>query len=38
MNLEYNSQRPHVTLKEYGRNVQKLVAYIRTVPSKEKRT
>ncbi len=35
---EYNSQRPHIILKEYGRNVQKLVEYIRTVPDKEKRT
>lgn len=38
MNLEYNSQRPHITLKEYGRNVQKIVAHIRTVPDKDKRT
>lgn len=38
MTLEYNSQRPHITLKEYGRNVQKIVAYIRTVPDKDKRT
>lgn len=35
---EYNSQRPLIILKEYGRNVQKLVAYIRTIPDKEKRT
>jgi hypothetical protein len=35
---EYNSQRPHIILKEYGRNVQKLVEYIRTVSDKEKRT
>lgn len=35
---EYNSQRPHIILKEYGRNVQKLVEYIRSVPNKEKRT
>jgi Domain of unknown function (DUF4290) len=38
MNLELNSQRPHIILKEYGRNVQKLVDYIRTVPDKAKRT
>jgi hypothetical protein len=38
MNLEYNTQRPHIILKEYGRNVQKLVEYIRATPSKEKRT
>lgn len=35
---EYNTQRPAITLKEYGRNVQKLVEYIRTIPSMEKRT
>lgn len=35
---EYNTQRPHIILKEYGRNVQKLVEYIRNNPSKEKRT
>jgi hypothetical protein len=35
---EYNTQREGITLKEYGRNVQKLVEYIRTIPDKEKRT
>jgi Domain of unknown function (DUF4290) len=35
---EYNSQRPLIILKEYGRNVQKLVAYIRTIDDKAKRT
>jgi hypothetical protein len=35
---EYNSLRPHIILKEYGRNVQKLVEYIRSIPDKEKRT
>ncbi|SKC52241.1 DUF4290 domain-containing protein [Ohtaekwangia koreensis] len=35
---EYNSQRPGIILKEYGRNVQKLVEYIRSIPDKEKRT
>ncbi|MGC4020543.1 MAG: DUF4290 domain-containing protein [Cyclobacteriaceae bacterium] len=35
---EYNSQREQIILKEYGRNVQKLVNYIRTIPDKEKRT
>ena len=38
MELEYNSQRPSLILKEYGRNVQRLVDYIRTIPDKEKRT
>ena len=35
---EYNTQRSNIILKEYGRNVQKLVEYIRAVPDKEKRT
>jgi hypothetical protein len=35
---EYNTDRPQIILKEYGRNVQKLVEYIRGIPSKEKRT
>jgi hypothetical protein len=35
---EYNTGRPNIILKEYGRNVQKLVEYIRTISSKEKRT
>jgi len=35
---EYNTSRPHIILKEYGRNVQKLVEYIRDLPSIEKRT
>jgi hypothetical protein len=38
MNLEYNSQRPLIILKEYGRNVQNLVEFIRNEPDKEKRT
>ncbi len=35
---EYNTAREQIILKEYGRNVQKLVNYIRTVPDKKKRT
>lgn len=35
---EYNTQRPQIILKEYGRNVQNLVEYIRSVPDKNKRT
>ncbi len=38
MIAEYNTQREPVILKEYGRNVQKLVNYIRTIPDKDKRT
>ena len=35
--LDYNTQRPDVKLKEYGRNVQMLVKHLRTVEDKEKR-
>jgi hypothetical protein len=35
---EYNTQRPDIILKEYGRNVQKLTEYIRSIPDIEKRT
>lgn len=35
---EYNTARPDIILKEYGRNVQKLTEYIRSIPDKEKRT
>lgn len=38
MITEYNTQRPGITLKGYGRNVQKLVEFIRQEPDKEKRT
>ena len=38
MKLEYNSQREAIILKEYGRNVQKLIEYIRQEGDKEKRT
>lgn len=35
---EYNSSRPQIILKEYGRNVQKLMEYIKGLPTKEERT
>jgi hypothetical protein len=35
---DYNTQRPLIILKEYGRNVQKLLEYIRNNPDKDKRT
>lgn len=37
MSLEYNTQRQRLTLKEYGRNVQNLVAHIKTIDDKDKR-
>ena len=38
MQPDYNTQREAIILKEYGRNVQNLVNYIRSIPDKAKRT
>lgn len=35
---QYNTQLPKVKLPEYGRNVQELVNYCKTIPDREKRT
>lgn len=35
--MEYNTGRESLTLKEYGRNIHKLVDFIKTVEDKEKR-
>ena len=35
---EYNTGRTHLILKEYGRNVQKLIDYLSTIEDKEKRS
>ncbi|WP_390936268.1 DUF4290 domain-containing protein [Parapedobacter soli] len=37
INFDYNSTRPKLILAEYGRNVQNMVDYICTLPSKEER-
>ncbi|REE05784.1 DUF4290 domain-containing protein [Marinoscillum furvescens] len=37
MSLEYNTERTHLKLREYGRNVQNLVAHIKTIEDKEER-
>lgn len=37
MSLEYNTERPMLTLREYGRNVQNLVQHIKNEEDKEKR-
>ena len=37
MNFDYNSTRPKLILAEYGRNVQNMVEYICTLPTKEER-
>ncbi|MEM9327885.1 MAG: DUF4290 domain-containing protein [Bacteroidota bacterium] len=36
--MEYNTDREGVTLMEYGRNIHKLVAHIKTVEDREKRS
>lgn len=35
--MEYNTDREHLTLKEYGRNIGKMVEYMKTVEDQEKR-
>lgn len=35
---EYNTSRPDIILKEYGRNIQNLINHIRSNPDKDKRT
>lgn len=37
MGFDYNSTRPRLILAEYGRNVQNMVDYICTLPTKEER-
>jgi len=37
MSLEYNTEREDVCLKEYGRNIQKLVKHVQGIEDKEKR-
>ncbi|MEM7110128.1 MAG: DUF4290 domain-containing protein [Bacteroidota bacterium] len=36
--MNYNTSLSPVVLKEYGRNIEKIVAYLRTIDDKEKRT
>lgn len=36
--LKYNTTKPTLILREYGRNIQKLVDYVTTIEDKEKRT
>jgi hypothetical protein len=35
--MEYNTQRDHLLLKEYGRNIKRMVQYLMTVEDREKR-
>lgn len=36
-NMEYNTTRNHLTIKEYGRHIQKMVDYVITIEDREKR-
>ena len=36
--MEYNSQREKMIIPEYGRNIQKMIEYTKTVEDREKRT
>ena len=36
--MEYNTQRNHMPIPEYGRNIQKMIEYITTVDDRDKRT
>ncbi|NQW27914.1 MAG: DUF4290 domain-containing protein [Flammeovirgaceae bacterium] len=35
--MEYNTERNHLILREYGRNVQRMVVYLKTIEDQEKR-
>jgi hypothetical protein len=35
--MEYNTQRNHLTMKEYGRHIQRMVEYVLTIEDREKR-
>jgi hypothetical protein len=36
--MEYNTQRKKLAISEYGRNLQKMVSFVMTVPDREKRS
>jgi Domain of unknown function (DUF4290) len=36
-NMEYNTTRNHLTIREYGRHIQKMVEYVLTLEDREKR-
>ena len=35
--MEYNTERKHLILREYGRNVQRMVAYLAPIEDQDKR-
>ena len=36
-NMEYNTTRNHLTMREYGRHIQKMVEYLLTLEDKQER-
>lgn len=36
--MEYNTQREKIKITDYGRNVYKLIAYVKTIEDREKGT
>ena len=36
-NMEYNTTRNHLTIREYGRHIQKMAEYVLTIEDREKR-
>ena len=36
-NMEYNTTRNHLTIKEYGRHIQKMIEYVVTIEDRDKR-
>src|SRR5438552_1688928 len=36
-NMEYNTTRNHLSMREYGRHIQKMVEYLLSIEDKEKR-
>ncbi len=37
MNLDYNTQQPHLVIPEYGRNIQRMIEYCCTIKEREER-
>ncbi len=35
--MEYNTQRNHLIMKEYGRHIQRMVEYVQTIEDRQKR-
>jgi len=35
-NMEYNTTRSHLTMREYGRHIQKMVEYLLGIEDREK--